>query len=273
MDSNNTIGGAGTLANTIAFNGAQGIHIASGTGNLVAANAIHSNGGLGLDLGTSGVTPNDTDDADTGPNNLQNFPVLTSALTSVGGTTTIEGTYHSKSPVLTSYVVRFYSNDSCDSSGNGEGQTFIGEKTGIGTVNGNASFTFTATFAVPAGKFITATAADVNMKNTSEFSQCLAVQPLTMLELSAATYEASEDGSAAIIAVSRTEGSAGEVSVNYATISGGTAAAGASCGDGVGFTNASGTFTWADGDTADKTFNVALCNDSLVESAETIKLS
>lgn len=68
-------------ANTIAFNARAGIVIADGEsapsrGNRVWCNAIFGNGGLGIDLGGDGVTPNDVGDADDGPNALMNFPVV-----------------------------------------------------------------------------------------------------------------------------------------------------------------------------------------------------
>src|SRR5205807_7977864 len=70
-------------------------------GNSIYANTSNgtsANGGLGIDLSSSGSdngpTLNDACDGDTGPNNLQNFPVLTSA-TSSGSTTTVSGTFNS----------------------------------------------------------------------------------------------------------------------------------------------------------------------------------
>ncbi|MGH3087736.1 MAG: CSLREA domain-containing protein, partial [Rubrobacteraceae bacterium] len=96
--SDNTIGGASSgAANTIAFtegdslNRGNGVDITGdGTGNRILGNSIFSNDDLGIDLGRDGPTPNDKKDRDTGPNDLQNFPVLNSAKTS-GGKTTIKG--------------------------------------------------------------------------------------------------------------------------------------------------------------------------------------
>src|SRR5207244_1754900 len=79
---NNTIG---VLAgNIIAFN-AKGVVVTgnTSTGNAIEGNAIFSNTGLGIDLGDDGVTANDSS-GHAGPNNFQNFPVLTSAISSGG---------------------------------------------------------------------------------------------------------------------------------------------------------------------------------------------
>ena len=60
------------------MNGGDGVEVAGALSveNTIRSNSIFGNGGLGIDLGTSGVTPNDPDDPDSGPNDLQNFPVL-----------------------------------------------------------------------------------------------------------------------------------------------------------------------------------------------------
>jgi hypothetical protein len=91
------------LNNIIAFNGTpgvggSGVAVLSGVGNLIRSNSIYSNNGLGIDLGNNGVTPNDADDSDGGPNNLQNVPVLIGAASSPGGgmfQTTVRGTLQS----------------------------------------------------------------------------------------------------------------------------------------------------------------------------------
>jgi titin len=168
----NTIGGTAMGAgNTIVFNGGDGVFVDStaGTNNAILSNSIFSNTGLGIDLGADGVTPNDPGDGDTGANNLQNFPVLTSASSSVGGTT-IAGTLNSTPN--TTFRLEFYSNAAGDPSGFGEGETFIGSTMVTTDGSGNNSFTVTFPITVPAGHVITATATDPG-NNTSEFSGVL----------------------------------------------------------------------------------------------------
>jgi hypothetical protein len=90
--------------------------------------------------------------------------------------------------------------------------------------------------------------------------------PAGTLQFGAPTYSVNENGGQATIAVKRTGGSNGAVSVQYATTAG-TATSGSDYDD------AGGTLSWADGDTADKTFTVAVKDDSLNELNETINLN
>ena len=79
---NNVIGGLPAGAgNTIAFNKQTGVGLTptAGSGNTIEHNSLFSNTLLGIDLNYDNVTANDTDDADNGPNKLQNFPVLSAA--------------------------------------------------------------------------------------------------------------------------------------------------------------------------------------------------
>ena len=167
---NNFIGGtiSGT-GNLIAFNGTRGIglSVSAGSGNAILGNSIFANASLGIDLGNNGVTLNDPGDTDTGPNNYQNFPVLTDAQ-SENGMTTISGTLNSAAN--TDFQLDFFLNDSADPSGYGEGQTYLGSATV--TTDGNGSNVFSVAFAANAAftQFITATATDP-ANNTSEFSQ------------------------------------------------------------------------------------------------------
>jgi hypothetical protein len=166
--SNNTIGGTAPGAgNVIAFNQDFGIATANnaGPGNAILRNSIFSNNGLGIDLLQDGITANDAGDGDTGPNNLQNFPDLSSAV-SANGNTTIQGTLDST--IGGNFRIEFFSNDACDGSGNGEGQTFLGA---ADVANGN----FNAVLPVVLSNqlFITATATNNATQDTSEFSKCL----------------------------------------------------------------------------------------------------
>ena len=170
--SNNTIGGTASGAgNTIAFNSRDGVFVppSSGTGIAILSNSIFSNAVLGIDVGAFGVTPNDPGDADTGANNLQNFPVLASA---TSGRTTIKGTLNSTAN--TEFRLEFFANTACDPSGHGEGETFLGSTAVTTDGTGNGSFSVSLGTTVPVGQFITSTATDPD-NNTSEFSQCIGV--------------------------------------------------------------------------------------------------
>jgi hypothetical protein len=160
--------------NLIAFNGTQGVNIGSGTGWTITGNSIHSNVGIGIslrgrpDLVVTPSTPNDPCDSDTGVNNLQNYPVLTS-VSSSGGTTNITGTLNSVAN--TTYRIEFFANDAIDPSGFGEGKTFIGFANVTTDANCNASFNVNLP-QLAAGQRVTATATDPS-GNTSEFSAAL----------------------------------------------------------------------------------------------------
>jgi parallel beta-helix repeat protein len=172
---------ASLTGNTITGNGAGVALTGSGVGISIAGNAIYGNTGLGIDLGNDGVTLNDPGDADTGPNNLQNFPVLTSAV-NAGGSSTVNGTLNSAAN--SAYTLRFFVNTGCHPSGYGEGAVFIGSTNVMTDGSGNASFTFVPASALAPGLFVTATATDA-ANNTSEFSQCrpvgAAAAPLLMV--------------------------------------------------------------------------------------------
>jgi uncharacterized repeat protein (TIGR01451 family)/CSLREA domain-containing protein len=156
--------------NSITGNG-RGIALAgSGAGIAMSDNSIFNNTVIGLDLGNDGPTLNDAGDIDTGPNNLQNFPVLTAASPGAGNIR-VQGTLNSIPN--TTFRLEFFSSTACSPSGFGEGQSFLGFAPVTTDGSGNASFDVTlAGVTVPAGSSITSTATDP-ANNTSEFSKCL----------------------------------------------------------------------------------------------------
>src|SRR5205823_4227371 len=117
-DDNNTIGGTAIGAgNVITGNTSTGIVVGVGIGNEIVGNSIFANGALGIDLGGGGVTLNDAGDADTGPNNLLNFPVLQTA-TFAAGNLTVTGFARPGS------LIEFFA-ASPDPTGFGEGRAFV----------------------------------------------------------------------------------------------------------------------------------------------------
>jgi VCBS repeat-containing protein/parallel beta-helix repeat protein len=165
---NNTVSG---------FSGA-GIAInATSTGIALTQNSIYSNGRLGIDLfptspqvdPADGVTPNDSGDGDSGANDLKNFPVLTSATINTATQVTITGTYDNLA-LVRSYRIEFFASPAGDASLHGEGQRYLGYIDVTTDSAGGASFSVVLSAAVTAGETISATATDLTLNETSEFS-------------------------------------------------------------------------------------------------------
>ncbi len=175
--SNNLIGGAtnGT-GNQITNNGGAGIAVTDNTSlnNSLLSNSIYANGGLGIDLGEDGVTENDAGDSDTGPNHRLNYPLINSQGIGSNGTQIL--TYDLSLDVAAgSYRLEFFTNSAQDSSGHGEGQTYLGAKiithpgTGAVTLKG----TLNTSQSVAAGTLVSITTTAINGNSygsTSEFS-------------------------------------------------------------------------------------------------------
>jgi hypothetical protein len=171
-----TIGGSGPAGNVIAHNGGIGVLVVGdAAGARIQGNSIHHNGGLGIDLSPSstpdGVTPNDAGDADSGPNGLQNYPVLTGAQPAGRGTG-ITGTFNSTAKQT--YTLEFFCSKEADPSGYGEGEQFLGSTDVTTDQNGDAAFVFNCQAPLTAGPYVTATATDPH-GNTSEFSAAIRV--------------------------------------------------------------------------------------------------
>jgi parallel beta-helix repeat protein len=100
----------GVQAGLIAYNQGAGVAVVgdTATGNKIFPFAIRNNGGLPIDLGNDGHTPNDSR-TPPGPNNWLNFPVITSANGS-----TINGT---ACPDCQVFILRAYGNPAAPGGG------------------------------------------------------------------------------------------------------------------------------------------------------------
>jgi hypothetical protein len=155
------------VGNVISDNGGDGVALQSnaGSSHSIQQNRIFDNGGLGIDLGNNGVTSNDVGDVDGGPNDTQNYPDLSPA----NYANVLVGSLSSDSN--TTYRVELFANTTCDASGYGEGETYLGFTNVTTDASGTANFVF-AFMPVPDQTNFTATATDPN-GNTSEFSPCV----------------------------------------------------------------------------------------------------
>jgi hypothetical protein len=280
---------AGSVAAPFPQPGAAGpgIYDNAGAGVLVAdtaivdvAGRILGNVGLGVDLAPVGPTANDANDADNGPNEGLNVPVITSAVsTAATASSRVQGTIHSKANA--SMEVRLFLNAACHASGYGEAQRSLGTVVGITTdASGNATFDLPVSFAIDtaafpfvvaqARRFAEPTTPLAAMIEVSEFSACFPVTggtpPVPTLSIDDASVAESDAGTTtATFTVTLSAAASSAVTVAYATANG-TATAG---GD---YTAASGTLTFAAGETS-KTINVSVAGDTTVEPNETFTVT
>jgi hypothetical protein len=223
--SSNTVGSA--KRNVIAFNGGDGVLVQSGVGNLISRNSISGNVTGGISLGT-------------GANNNQSAPVLLDGESGSNGTV-ISGTL--ASAPLTTYTIELFSNAVCDSSGSGQGRTFLGAATATTDGSGNATFIATVAKELRGGTPVTSTATDPGM-DTSQFSACLSAQgPSTVYIRDAVVTQPKSGTATARFLVTLSPASAQTVTVHYAT-SDGTALAGTD------YASQLGVVTFAAGQTA-----------------------
>jgi Right handed beta helix region len=170
-----SIGGAAPGdGNTVTGSEQAGIVIHSTVAGVrISGNSVFGNGTLGIDLmGGLGVTPNDAGDADGGGNNLQNFPVVSGADATPAGLL-VHGTFGSLANQA--FMLEFFLSPTCDPSGHGEGQFFVGAVQVQTGADGQALFDEVLAADASPGWFATATATRVATGDTSEFSACVAV--------------------------------------------------------------------------------------------------
>ena len=159
--SNVTIGGtAAGAGNTIRHNVGAGVVVSTGTEVSIRGNSIGENSFIRIDLGNNGVTNNDPGDGDGGANQLQNFPVITSA-THTGGITSVEARL--ESTPSTTFEIDFYGTSDCNDG--------VAMWLGSRSVTTNSAGLATMTAAFPQSTWMMATATTPG-GSTSEYSTC-----------------------------------------------------------------------------------------------------
>lgn len=140
------------------------VNDSTSTGNTFRDNRLLLNTNQAIDLGSNGVTANDPLDADTGPNNLQNFPTI-SVGSAAGGNSQVTITL--KSAANKSYAVDLYSSGTPSSNGVGAPDVLL---TSL-SIRTNALGVATATVSVSkAYSVLCAIATDSLTGDTSEVS-------------------------------------------------------------------------------------------------------
>lgn len=181
---NTQVIGSLVAPNRIACSSASIILNGALANNLLNANhfipAGSSNTCQPIDLGNDGITANDLNDLDSGPNNLQNFPVITAAARIAGGLS-LSGNLDVGHAGSFSYEIALYASSNCSANGHGPGERLLGitSRSFSSTAEG-FSFTQLTSDALAPGTVITATATRAGV-GTSEMSACFTLDPLPLV--------------------------------------------------------------------------------------------
>jgi len=253
----NFIGGiAAGAGNVIANNSNNGIYLWFGAQNRFLGNRIYANQRLGIDLDPQGPLPNDTLDIDHGPNEGQNYPVVTLA-TQLANAVSVQGQLSSSRNA--NFRIEYFLSTSCDITGMGQGEQFLGSSNVVTDVNGIATLSASLP-SNPLGGFITATATSAD-GNTSEFSPCIAIGPASAGEFNIATpVQAYEDVPLLKVAIVRSHGLSGTASVKFNTADGSATAP-------ADYATVTQTLTFAAGESI-KVVSVPIVLDNQVEGTE-----
>jgi len=164
----------------IAYNGAAGVYVDGDAAVDIVAVPLVGNGGLGIDLAPAGPNANDDQDADVGPNERQNQPVLASArfdrATHVLAITGTIGTTPG-----TDVFIDYYLSEDCDASGYGEGAFPVASSSAVRTdARGDAGFAIAVSTASLPGRYLTALARRARTTGpgivVSELSACRPIE-------------------------------------------------------------------------------------------------
>ncbi|MEZ5464538.1 MAG: right-handed parallel beta-helix repeat-containing protein [Lysobacteraceae bacterium] len=166
------VAASGTVSNIIASNGGAGVLVSGDTTTAtIIANQISSNGGLPIDISPStDLNINDAQDADTGPNGLQNHPVVTSSDSS-GPNTVIEGTLHSTPN--SGFFIDVYRATSCEADGRASVSQYLGYVSAATNASGDATWLYNHGSLLVDGYIVATASTSAAPSQTSEFSLCV----------------------------------------------------------------------------------------------------
>lgn len=191
--------------------------VISGLRNRITQNAMYSPNVIGIDLGDNNRNGNDANDPDTGPNNLQNYPVITTA-GKVGTGVRVIGTLNSVAN--STYTIDFYASTAVGTQSMGE--RYLGSSSVTTNSSGNASFSVDLASPVALGERITTTATDAT-GNTSELSVFAVVANLNVAPVANAGADQSisipHDGNPATSTATITLDGSGSTDANGDTLS------------------------------------------------------
>lgn len=260
---NALVGGTGAgEGNLIAHNAFNGIFVRWGSRNRFIGNRIRDNGLLGIEVSPQGPSANDVLDADGGPNNGQNHPVITSALAQDGN---VAITGRLQSAPLQSYLIEFNHSPQCDPSGLGQGAQPIGFTTVVTDAAGNADFALTLPLAT--GQGVLTSIATAIQDASSEYSPCHALDGPNpgRFQLWRDAFVAYEGLPFVEVAIVRSHGNQGAASVQFDTTNG-SAVAPADYGA------VSQRIDFADGETI-RLVRIPIVTDNLTEGQEQFQIA